>query len=72
MRNIIYSGSFAYDAFYDHGFLGRRGTAGADVTLESNDKVGYSYGPARERITVPFSVGPITIQPGDYTNGRTR
>ena len=61
--------AFAYDAFYDHGFLGRRGAAGADLTLESNDKVGYSYAPARERITVPFSVGPITIQPGDYTNG---
>ena len=34
----------------------------------SNDKFGYAYGPSRERITVPFSVGPITIQPGDYTN----
>ena len=44
---------------------------GQTLTLESNDKVGYSYAPARERITVPFSVGPITIQPGDYTNGRT-
>ena len=68
VRNIIYSGSFAYDAFYDHDFLGRRGTAGADLTLESNDKVGYSYGPSRERITVPFSVGPVTIRPGDYDN----
>ena len=68
VRNILYSGSLAHDAFYDHGFLGRRGTVGADVTLESNDKIGYSYAPARERITVPFPVGPITIQPGDYTN----
>ena len=68
VRNVIYSGSLIYDAFYDHGFLGRRGAAGADVTLASNDKIGYSYGPARERISVPFAVGPITIQPGDYSN----
>ena len=68
VRNVIYSGSLVYDAFYDHAFLGRRGAAGAKLTLESNDRIGYSYGPARERISVPFSVGPITIQPGDYTN----
>ena len=68
VRNVIYSGSMVYDAFYDHAFLGRRGTAGAELTLESNDRIGYSYGPARERISVPFSIGPITIQPGDYTN----
>lgn len=68
VRNIIYSGSFVYDSFYDYDFYGRRGTAGAKLTLESNDKIGYTYGPARERITNPFPVGPITIQPGDYTN----
>ncbi len=68
VRNVIYSGSLTHDAFFDHGFLGRRGAAGADVTLASNDKLGYSYGPARERISVPFAVGPITIQPGDYSN----
>ena len=54
VRNVIYSGSLVYDAFYDHAFLGRRGTAGAELTLESNDRIGYSYGPARERISVPF------------------
>lgn len=68
LRNVIYSGSLAHDAFYDHGFLGRRGKVGAELALESNDKVGYAYGPARERIVVPFSVGPITIKPGDYAN----
>lgn len=68
VRNLIYSGSFVYDTFYDHGFNGRRGSIGADLTLESNDKVAYGYDPARERIAVPFSVGPITIRPGDYTN----
>ena len=68
VRNVIYSGSMVYDAFYDHSFLGRRGAAGAKLTLESNDRIGYSYVPARERISVPFPVGPITIQPGDYTN----
>jgi hypothetical protein len=68
VRNVIYTGSLVHDAFYDHGFLGRRGTVGADLLLESNDKVGYAYGPARERITVPFRVGPITIRPGDYSN----
>ena len=49
-------------------FPRRRGTVGAKLTLESNDRIGYSYGPARERISAPFPVGPITIQPGDYTN----
>jgi hypothetical protein len=68
VRNIIYTGSLVYDAFYDHGFLSRRGVVGTELTLESNDRVGYSYSPARERISVPFAVGPITIQPGDYTN----
>jgi hypothetical protein len=68
VRNVLYSGALVHDAFYDHGFLARRATVGADVTLESNDKVGYGYGPSRERIIVPFSVGPITIQPGDYAN----
>jgi hypothetical protein len=68
VRNVLYSGSIVYDAFYDHGFLGRRGTAGAKLTFESNDRIGYAYSPARERILVPFSVGPITIQPGDYSN----
>jgi len=68
VRNIVYSGAFAYDAFYDHDFLGQRGKAGAEMTLESNDKVGYAYSPARERIIAPFSVGPITIRPGDYSN----
>ncbi len=68
VRNVIYSGSMVYDAFYDHAFLGRRGTVGAELTLESNDRIGYSYGPARERISASFSIGPITIQPGDYTN----
>jgi Domain of unknown function (DUF5916)/Carbohydrate family 9 binding domain-like len=68
VRNVVYSGAYAYDAYYDHEFLGRRGKAGADVTLESNDKAGYAWVPARERIIVPFSVGPITIRPGDYSN----
>ncbi len=68
VRSLLYSGAFVYDAFYDHDFYGRRGTAAAEVTLESNDRIGYAYGPARERIAVPFQVGPITIQPGDYTN----
>ena len=68
VRNVIYSGSMAYDSFYDGGFLGRRGAAGAKLTLESNDRIGYSYAPARERITAPFPVGPIAILPGDYTN----
>lgn len=68
VRNVVYSGSFAYDAFYDHGFYGRRGEAGAELTFESNDRIGYAYGPARERIPAPFAVGPITIVPGDYTN----
>lgn len=68
VRNIIYAGAVVYDTFYDHAFFGRRGSVGADVTLESNDRIGYSYGPARERIAVPFRVGPIAIQPGDYTN----
>ena len=30
VRNIIYNVFFSYDAFYDHGSLGRRGTAGAE------------------------------------------
>lgn len=68
VRNIIYSGSFAYDSLYDHVFFGRRGTTGAELTLESNDRIGYVHAPARERITVPFRVGPIAIPPGDYTN----
>jgi hypothetical protein len=68
VRNIIYTGSFVYESLYDHDFFGRRGTAGATMTLESNDRIGYTYGPARERIYEPFSVGPIRIQPGDYTN----
>ncbi|WP_239489879.1 DUF5916 domain-containing protein [Luteitalea sp. TBR-22] len=68
VRNVVYSGSYAYDAFWDHGFLGRRGKAAADVLFESNDKVGYAWSPARERIVVPFAVGPITIRPGDYDN----
>ena len=68
LRNVVYSGSWVYDAFYDNDFNARRGTAGAQLTLESNDRVGYTYAPARERISVPFPVGPIAIQPGDYTN----
>ena len=68
VRNVVYSGSFAYDAHYDYRFYGRRGTAAAELTFESNDKVKYTYAPADERISVPFSVGPITIRPGDYTN----
>lgn len=69
VRNVVYSGSFAYDTFYDHAFYGQRGSAGAELTLESNDKAGYAFKPARERIPVAFPVGPITILPGDYTNG---
>ena len=68
VRNVVYSGSFAYDARYDHRFYGRRGTAGAEVTFESNDKAKYTYTPADERIFRPFAVGPITIAPGDYAN----
>lgn len=68
VRNVVYAGTYAYDAYFDHEFLGRRGKVGADVLLESNDKVGYAYVPARERILAPFSVGPITIRPGDYSN----
>lgn len=68
VRNIVYTGSYIYESLYDHDFFGRRGTAGATLTLESNDRVGYTYGPARERIYRPFAVGPITILPGDYSN----
>ncbi len=68
VRNVVYAGSFAYDSLYDHDFFGRRGSAGATMTLESNDKVGYSYEPARERIYDAFTVGPIRIGPGDYAN----
>ncbi|HTU99677.1 MAG TPA: DUF5916 domain-containing protein [Luteitalea sp.] len=71
VRNIVYSGTFAHDTHYDGSFFGQRGTVKSEVTLESNDKVAFSYGPARERIVVPFAVGPISIQPGDYSN-RTR
>jgi hypothetical protein len=68
VRNIVYSGSLVYDTLYDHEFFGQRGTVGAEMTLESNDRIAYVHAPARERIAVPFPVGPITVQPGDYTN----
>jgi hypothetical protein len=68
VRNVIYSGSYAYDAYFDHEFLGRRSKVGADLMLESNDRMGYAWVPSRERILRPFSVGPITIRPGDYSN----
>ncbi|UCF37423.1 MAG: carbohydrate binding family 9 domain-containing protein [Acidobacteriota bacterium] len=68
VRSVIYSGSLVYDTLYDHSFFGRRGTAGVKVNLESNDNFGYTFGPARERIYDSFSVGPISIHPGDYTN----
>ena len=68
VRNVVYSGALAHDTFHDREFLGRRGRLGADLTFESNDRIGYAYAPARERIVVPFSVGPVTILPGDYTN----
>lgn len=68
VRNVIYTGAFAYDTFHDHAFTGRRGEAGATVTLESNDRIGYVFAPARERILVPFPVGPIRIGAGDYSN----
>lgn len=68
VRNVVYTGALAHETFHDHGFLGRRGKVGAEVLLESNDRVAYAYTPARERIVAPFAVGPITILPGDYTN----
>ncbi len=68
IRNIQYFGSFIYETRYNQDFYGRRGTAGVKLTLESNDIATYTYGPARERIYDPFSVGPITIGPGDYEN----
>ena len=68
VRHVLYTGSLAHETFHDHGFLGRRGKVGAEVLLESNDRVAYAYTPARERIVVPFGVGPIAILPGDYTN----
>lgn len=68
VRNVVYSGSYAYDARYDQRFYGRRGIAGAELTFESNDKVKYTYAPADERIFQAFPIGPIRIGPGDYTN----
>ncbi len=68
VRNVVYAGAFTYDTFYDGGFFGQRASGGATLTLESNDKIGYSYAPSRERVVSPFAVGPIRIQPGDYDN----
>lgn len=68
LRSIAYSGTFEYDTLYNKAYLGRRQTANVAVTLESADKFGYSLGTASERIYDPFTVGPITINPGDYTN----
>ncbi len=68
IRNIQYVGSVVYDTLYNQDFYGRRGTAGVKLTLGSNDIVGYTYGPAHERIYDPFTVGPVTIGPGDYRN----
>ncbi len=68
IRNAVYSGAVVYDTFHDHGFYGQRGSAGIDLTMDSNDKAAYAFEPARERIVAPFTVGPIAIQPGDYTN----
>ena len=68
IRNIQYLGSFVYDTLYNQDFYGRRGKAGVKLTLESNDSASYTFGPASERIYDPFTVGPITIGTGDYTN----
>ncbi len=68
VRSVLYTASMVHDTFYDHSFFGQRGTVGSTVTLESNDRIGYTFAPARERVTVPFPVGPIAIQPGDYVN----
>jgi hypothetical protein len=68
IRNINYSGGFIYSTLYDHSFFARRADLGAHLLLESNDKFGYTYFRAHERVYDPFPVGPITIGTGDYTN----
>ncbi len=68
VRSVAYTATLGYDTLYNHDYLGKRQTGGATVTLESADKIGYSLGTATERIYVPFSVGPITINPGQYSN----
>ncbi len=68
IRNINFSGGLIYSSLYNHDFFARRGEVGAHLLLESNDKFGYIFGTADERVYEPFTVGPITIQPGDYTN----
>lgn len=68
IRSVAYKATFEYDSLYNHDYLGRRQTGGAEVTLESADSFDYFLSTASERIYDPFTVGPITINPGDYTN----
>ena len=68
VRNIAYQGTLEYDTLYNQDYLGKRQTGGFTVTLESADKIGYTLGTASERIYEPFTVGPITITPGNYHN----
>lgn len=67
-RSIGYSAEIEYDTLYDHDYLGRRQSGTVEATLESADTFGYSYGTASERIYEPFTVGPLTISPGEYDN----
>ena len=68
VRSINYVGTFTSDTLYNHDYLGQGQSIGAAVTFESADKFGYSLSTASERIYDPFTVGPITIKPGDYDN----
>ncbi len=68
VRSINYVGTFTSDTLYNHDFLGQGQSIGASVTFESADKLGYSLSTSSERIYDPFTVGPITIKPGDYDN----
>jgi len=68
IRSLVYKGAFVYDSLYNHDFFARKSMGGLQLDLESNDSLGYAYSNARERVYDPFTVGPITIQQGDYSN----